>query len=74
MCGFDFEEFYGDIGTGYIEVHHIRPLNEINKEYVVDPFNDLRPICPNCYSMLHKANITIEDLKDIIIKRHNKNL
>lgn len=74
VCGFDFEEFYGDIGTGYIEVHHIRPLNEINKEYVVDPFNDLRPICPNCHSMLHKANITIEDLKDIIKKRRNKNL
>jgi 5-methylcytosine-specific restriction protein A len=71
VCGFDFEEFYGDIGIGYIEVHHIKPLNEISKEYIVDPFNDLRPICPNCHSMLHKANITVENLKDIIEKKRN---
>ncbi len=71
VCGFDFEEFYGDIGIGYIEVHHIKPLNEISNEYIVDPFNDLRPICPNCHSMLHKANITVENLKDIIKKKRN---
>lgn len=74
VCGFDFEEFYGDIGIGYIEVHHIKPLNEINKEYIVDPFNDLRPICPNCHSMVHKASITIENLKDIIKKKRNISL
>lgn len=68
VCGFDFGEFYGDIGIGYIEVHHIKLLNEISKEYVVDPINDLRPICPNCHSMLHKANISIENLRDIVKK------
>ena len=72
VCGFDFEEFYGDIGIGYIEVHHIKPLNEISKEYIVDPVNDLRPICPNCHSMLHKANITVENLKDIVEKKRRK--
>ncbi|MGI5919687.1 MAG: HNH endonuclease [Christensenellales bacterium] len=74
VCGFDFEEFYGDIGIRYIHVHHIKPLNEISKEYIVDPFNDLRPICPNCHSMLHKANITIENLKDMITKKRNISL
>jgi len=74
VCGFDFEEFYGDIGIGYIEVHHIKPLNEISKEYIVDPFNDLRPICPNCHSMVHKGNITVESLKDIIKKKRNTSL
>ncbi|MGI6147255.1 MAG: HNH endonuclease [Bacillota bacterium] len=74
VCGFDFEEFYGDIGIGYIEVHHVKPLNEISKEYIVDPFNDLRPICPNCHSMVHKGNITVENLKDIIKKKRNTSL
>ena len=74
VCGFDFEELYDDIGIGYIEVHHIKPLNEISKEYIVDPFNDLRPVCPNCHSMLHKANITVENLKDIIEKKRNISL
>jgi len=35
VCGFDFEEFYGEIGTEYIHVHHLKPLNEIHEEYRV---------------------------------------
>ncbi len=68
VCGFSFEEVYGEIGTGYIEVHHLKPLNEINKEYRVDPIKDLRPVCPNCHSMLHKANLTVEQLRSILWK------
>lgn len=69
VCEFDFEEYYGDIGKGFIEVHHLKPLNEINKEYEVNPLNDLRPICPNCHSMLHRAKISINQLRDRIKKR-----
>ncbi len=72
VCGFDFKEFYGDIGIGYIEVHHIKPLNEISEEYIVNPINDLRPICPNCHSMLHKANTSIDTLKSIVQKNCKK--
>jgi 5-methylcytosine-specific restriction protein A len=68
VCGFDFEEVYGEIGIGYIEVHHLIPLNEVNKEYQVNPVNDLRPVCPNCHSMLHKANLSIEQLRDTLRK------
>lgn len=64
VCGFDFEEVYGEIGIGYIHVHHLKPLNEINGEYKVDPINDLRPVCPNCHSMLHKAKFSIEQLRE----------
>lgn len=64
VCGFDFEEVYGEIGTEYIHVHHLKPLNEINEEYRVDPINDLRPVCPNCHSMLHKAKLSIEQLRE----------
>ena len=57
------------IGTGYIHVHNLKPLSEIKEEYKVDPINDLRPVCPNCHSMIHKANYSIEQLRDIIRKQ-----
>jgi 5-methylcytosine-specific restriction protein A len=69
ICVFDFAEYYGEIGIGFIEVHHLKPLSEINKQYEVNPLNDLRPICPNCHSMLHRLNLSIEQLRDILKNR-----
>lgn len=54
ICGFDFEKVYGELGRGFIHVHHIKPLSEIDKEYKVDYKKDLIPVCPNCHAMLHK--------------------
>jgi 5-methylcytosine-specific restriction endonuclease McrA len=65
-CKFDFKEKYGDIGKGFIHVHHKVPLSEIGKSYKVDPINDLIPVCPNCHSMIHKRKpkpFTIDDIK-----------
>lgn len=64
ICDFDFEEVYGDIGFQYIEVHHLKPLHKVDREYQIDPINDLRPICPNCHAMLHRANLSCEELKN----------
>jgi len=54
ICGLDFGKYYGEFASGFIHVHHIKPIHEIGKEYVVDPINDLIPVCPNCHAMLHK--------------------
>jgi hypothetical protein len=63
-CEMSFEVQYGDIGTGFIHVHHLRSLSEVNEHYQVDPINDLRPVCPNCHAMLHRRQppLTIEEL------------
>lgn len=53
-CGFDFERTYGILGHGFIHVHHIVPLSEIGEQYVVNPIDDLVPVCPNCHAMLHR--------------------
>ena len=53
ICGFSFGAVYGKVADGYIHVHHLRPLSEVNGEYVVDPVKDLRPVCPNCHAVLH---------------------
>lgn len=55
VCGFNFENKYGELGKDSIHVHHIRELHTIDREYEVDPITDLRPVCPNCHAMLHKT-------------------
>lgn len=67
-CGFNFESVYGDLGKDFIHVHHIKPLSEIKEEYVVDPINDLIPVCPNCHAMIHRKipALTISEVKKVL--------
>ena len=81
VCGLNFEKVYGDIGEGFIHVHHLVPLADINKKYVVNPIEDLVPVCPNCHAMLHrrkshgrklhrrKPPYTPDELKEIMRKQ-----
>jgi len=73
VCDFNFEVFYGDIGTGFIHVHHLTPLAEVDSRYSVDPVQDLRPVCPNCHAMIHKRipPFTLDEMKKIV--NQNKN-
>lgn len=65
VCGFNFEEKFGSVAQGFIHVHHLKPLSEIQEEYEVNPITDLRPVCPNCHAMIHLGGKTrtIEDVK-----------
>jgi 5-methylcytosine-specific restriction enzyme A len=65
VCNCDFEKMNGDIGKGFIHVHHLTQLSDIGQGYEVDPVKDLRPVCPNCHAMLHKKNppYTIDEIK-----------
>lgn len=68
VCSFDFSARYGELGEGFIHVHHLRPLGEIGEQYELNPVTDLRPVCPNCHAMLHrkKPALGIEDLKALL--------
>ncbi|WP_227006553.1 HNH endonuclease [Shewanella donghaensis] len=68
VCDFNSEAKYGDIGKGFIHVHHKVDIATIGESYQVDPINDLIPVCPNCHAMLHteKPAMSIEKLKQII--------
>ncbi|NMB75419.1 MAG: hypothetical protein GYA21_09870 [Myxococcales bacterium] len=70
-CDFDFEAVYGDLGKGFIHVHHLVPLSENKKSYVVDPVRDLRPVCPNCHAMIHKREppFSIDEIRGFVNKR-----
>ncbi len=65
ICNFNFHEYYGDLGTGYIHVHHEVDLAHIGETYIVNPINDLKPVCPNCHAMLHKTKpaMSVDRLK-----------
>lgn len=67
ICGFDFASRYGEIGKGFIHVHHLKPLGEIRAEYQLDAIKDLRPVCPNCHAMLHRRTppYSIEEMRQI---------
>lgn len=68
VCNFDFEQKYGDLGKGFIHVHHIIDLAEICKEYEIDYKKDLIPVCPNCHAMLHKKRpaYKVDELLELI--------
>ncbi|TWU69686.1 hypothetical protein AYI74_04305 [Shewanella algae] len=53
ICNFDFEHTYGELGRGFIHVHHRVDLALADATRQVDPKTDLIPVCPNCHAMLH---------------------
>ncbi len=67
ICKFSFGAVYGPEAEGYIHAHHVKPLSEIGAAYVVDPINDMRPVCPNCHAVLHLSGRcrTIEEVRQL---------
>nr|MBQ4318855.1 HNH endonuclease [Clostridia bacterium] len=73
ICGFDFEKTYGELGKGFIEVHHIKPLYSNEDEVIPDPDKDLICVCANCHVMFHRKKDRVpspQQLKNII--KNNK--
>ena len=69
VCGFDFGQVYGDWGDGYIEVHHLTPLADVDGEHEVNSETDLAPVCANCHRMIHRRRgktLSIGELRKII--------
>jgi 5-methylcytosine-specific restriction enzyme A len=68
-CGFNFEQTYGLIGEGFIHVHHVTPVSQMGAGYIVDPANDLVPLCPNCHAMAHRNNppLTVSEIKSLLL-------
>lgn len=73
VCTFDFEKEYGDIGYGFIHVHHLTPLSSHKTEHSLNPVKDLVPVCPNCHAMLHSCNppLLIEELREIWLQNRD---
>lgn len=55
VCGFDFKEFYGELGEGFCEVHHLQPLSKADGKINTE-LNDLAVICSNCHRIIHRSD------------------
>jgi predicted Mrr-cat superfamily restriction endonuclease len=63
-CGFDFEDQYGELGRGYIHVHHRDQLRGTNGKRI-RKIQDLAIVCANCHAMIHR-NGKCRELKELI--------
>lgn len=55
-CGHFLSDIYGEPGVDFIEVHHVTPVSEMGAGYLVNPRNDLIPLCPNCHGITHRRS------------------
>lgn len=67
ICGFDFEEKYGEIGKDFIEAHHTIPISDMNENNKTK-IEDIIMVCSNCHKMIHRKRpwLSKEELKEII--------
>lgn len=54
VCNLRMDERYGEAAAGLVEVHHVTPVSNLGPDYIIDPRNDLVPLCPNCHSVVHR--------------------
>jgi hypothetical protein len=75
-CEFDYGVVYGELGAGYIEVHHLNPLSERTEsewiEGIQTSIAEVTVLCANCHRMIHRKRpaLSLEELKQHIVK-HN---
>ena len=69
ICNFDFSKKYPNLGNGFIECHHKKPISCGER---VTRMEDLALVCSNCHRMLHRKYqsgfLSIEELKKIVNK------
>lgn len=53
VCRYDFEQRWPDLGSGFIECHHLLPLSEGERETRI---GDLAIVCSNCHRMFHRVD------------------
>lgn len=73
ICDFSFKDQFGDQATSGIHVHHENPIAMIKKEYIIDPINEMKPVCPNCHAFIHskKPPFTVHEVIDILKGKAN---
>jgi 5-methylcytosine-specific restriction enzyme A len=58
VCKFDYRANYGELGAGYIEVHHVNALHQLKKKGKTK-LSDLALLCANCHRMAHRKRIPL---------------
>lgn len=73
VCGFDFKKIYGELGDGYIQMHHENPVYQYSDDgfetYISEAVKNMKPLCANCHCMVHRNKgrlVSITELKAIV--------
>ncbi len=71
VCGFDFNQTYGERGYGFIECHHNKPISELTEESVTQ-LDDLSLLCSNCHRIIHRIRpwISVSMLRECVARRN----
>ncbi len=69
VCGFDFADVYGELGSQFAECHHTKPVSEM-KAGEKTRQSDLSIVCANCHRMLHRNRdlLSINALKSVMLE------
>jgi hypothetical protein len=54
VCEVNLQDIYGNRAKEFIHVHHIEKLAD-SASKIIDPINDLIPVCPNCHCIIHRT-------------------
>ncbi len=65
VCAMDMGKMYGELGNGFIHIHHKRPISLGGGPVKVDPKTDLVPLCPNCHSIVHRKKGVVLDVDEL---------
>jgi len=72
-CCFDFEEYYGEYGKNFIEIHHQKPVFQFNgddlERTIEEALENVIPVCSNCHRMIHRKRdnpLSLEELKNYV--------
>ncbi len=74
-CGFDFKSKYGEMGSQFIEAHHLKPISSLKiGNTKINIKDDFAVLCSNCHSMIHKLKdpSDVQELKRRIKTITNK--
>jgi 5-methylcytosine-specific restriction endonuclease McrA len=73
VCGFRFEDRYGELGSRFAEAHHLVPLGTLRGQ-VRTRLEDLISVCANCHRMLHRmaGHRTDKARLKAIVARHRR--
>lgn len=67
-CNSLLEEVYGAVARRFIHVHHRTLISKSDGAHLVNPVEDLAPMCPNCHAVAHRRipPFSIEEIKEMI--------
>lgn len=74
VCGFEFSHAYGELGDGFVEVHHLKPLSSA-RGTVRATTKDVAVVCSNCHRMLHAEGakpLSVRRLRSIVAKQRRR--